>query len=114
MDYRVTHKWISRVEGDERVVYERGDAFEPTDAEISAYGDRLSPVGDTDDTDAQNDPGDDEQTPVDDTDDTPPSIGDIDLGALSYQDLQQLANGFDDIPGNLPKGELRDKLATKQ
>jgi hypothetical protein len=44
-EYRVTWKRIAR--GDE--VFEEGDVFEPTDAELDAFGDRLEPVdGDED------------------------------------------------------------------
>lgn len=42
--YRVINKRIVRSEGDDTVVYEVGDKFDPTDDELSAFGDRLEEV----------------------------------------------------------------------
>lgn len=47
--HRVTRHEIVRREDGDLVVYEEGDTFEPTDAELSAFGDRLEPEEDVED-----------------------------------------------------------------
>lgn len=47
--YRVTRKEHTRTEDGETVTYEVGDTFEPTDAEIDSFGDKLAKV-ESDDT----------------------------------------------------------------
>lgn len=42
--YRLTRKRIHRIGGDD---VETGETFEPTDAELQAFGDRLEPSEDT-------------------------------------------------------------------
>ena len=61
--HRVTHKRIRR-SSDE--VYYEGDEFEPTDAELSAFGDRLEPVDD--DPDDEEDPPPEDELPFDPAD----------------------------------------------
>lgn len=46
MTHRVTHKRIKRPDG----VYEKGDTFEPTEAELESFSDRLEAVDEDDES----------------------------------------------------------------
>lgn len=98
MSYRVTHKWISRVEDGERVRYEEGDSFDPTDAELSAYGDRLEQV-----------PEEPQETENQSSADETESLDDMD-----FRELQELAGEYDDISGRQPEEDLREALKDKR
>lgn len=91
--YRVTRQSITRREGDEVVTYEEGDTYEPTDAELEHFGDRLEKVEEdlSDEEILRNhgiDPGD-------------------------YSELTAEASNHDDIDGRQKKDELRKQLAEK-
>lgn len=80
-EYRVTRKRINRQDG----TYEKGETFEPTEAELSSFGDRLEkvepdePEGDDTDSepveaDSEAEEGDDTENDVEDADSEPESV----------------------------------------
>lgn len=131
MPYRVTRKWISRVEDGDRVRYEAGETFEPSDAELRAYGDRLEEVTQTpnaekdEESDESESSGSGQTTPdtqedeltdqaeTAEADESETDDEEVDLEEMSYQDLQRLAGQYDDVSGRQTADELRDQLSEK-
>lgn len=73
--YRVTHKWIRR--GGE--VIEEGETFEPSEAELNAFSDRLEPVDDSPDDEEDPPPEETSFDPADYTnDEVEEEVADID------------------------------------
>lgn len=134
--YRLTApKPLSRSHGDD---VRPGDTFEPSDAEITAFGDILEPVEEVteDDSEATRDtvtesegqiaveddapsetdseggtdssPSDDTQSPADGDAADHPSTARID--EMGYRELQTLASDVPHVKGNQTKEELRDQL----
>lgn len=96
--YRVTHQSVTRNEDGERVVYEKGDTFDATDAEISAFGDRLEKVEDEPET---------EVLTVDEV------LADAGIDPDDYDGLVSEASEHDDIDGRQDKETLQKALAEK-
>lgn len=128
MTYRVVDKWISRMEDGQRVRYQQGETFEPTDAELQAYGDRLEEVSsDSSENVERVGSGESESSsPTPTRDDEKSSVEEfeqsesegktedsVSLESMEYQDLQQLAAKYPDISGRQTEEELKSQLSEK-
>lgn len=99
MTHRVTYKWVPRDTDDGlKEYFAVGDEFEPTDEELSAYGDRLEQV--TEEPQETED-----QSSVDETQS---------LDEMDFRELQQLAGEYEDISGRQPEEDLREALREKE
>lgn len=94
--HRVTNKFVQRVEDGERVRYEEGERFEPTEDELRAFGDRLEPVESEPEV---------EVLTVDEV------LEDAGIDPDDYDELREHASKYDDVDGSAKKEEIKKALA---